>query len=403
MTMTSTSAALRRVACGVSFVFVITASSAFADDEKQRAKPLPAESTISSAAGNVTARVVARGLVHPWAVALKPDGALLVTERDDGRLRVVRDGADSDPVAGVPEVFRFKGATDRSQAGLFDVRLHPDFAENRLIYLSLAAPTDRGASVRIVRGRLAEGASPKLENVQTIFDMQQDDQDSSGLHLGGRMAIDAQKRALLLTIGDRRNISRAQSGDDQAGSVLRMTLDGEPMKDNPFIDNAERNDFIFAMGARNPQAITLHPQTGEVWTVDHGPKGGDRLDRVESGANLGWPHVTGGVDYSGAPLGHGLNAPDGMKKPLHVFKETVAPSGAAFHRGDMFSEWNGSLLIGGLANRAVMRVSLKGDNVDEVEKIDIGRRVRDVEVGPDGAVWLVTDHEDGELVRLTPK
>lgn len=332
-----------------------------------------------------------------------PDGALLVTERNDGRLRVVRDGKLSDPVEGVPEVFRFEGETNRSQAGLFDVRLHPDFADNRLVYLSLAAPTDRGASVRIVRGRLGEGESPRLENVETIFDMQEADQDSSGLHFGGRMAIDAKNRALFLTIGERRNISRSQDGEDQAGSVLRMTLDGEPMKDNPFLKDSERNDFIFAMGARNPQAIALHPQTGEVWTADHGPKGGDRLDRIEAGANLGWPYITAGVDYSGAPLGLAGGTREGMTKPLHVFSETVAPSGAAFHQGKMFAKWNGSLLVGGLANQALMRVSVNGQDVGDVEKIDIGRRVRDVEVAPDGSIWLVTEHADGELVQLTSK
>ncbi|MFN3944497.1 MAG: PQQ-dependent sugar dehydrogenase [Allosphingosinicella sp.] len=384
---------------GAAALALAVAAPAAAQDTNGESAPLPQQKAVTSQGGTLQARVVARGLVHPWGLALLPDGRVLVTERNPGTLRIVgRDGRVSAPLGGVPEIFRYEGETDRSQAGLFDVKLHPQFASNRLVYLSLSAPTERGASVRIVRGRLGDAA---LENVETVFEMREDDQDSSGLHFGGRMAIDPRAGHIYLSIGDRRNISRAQEGEDQAGSILRMTLDGQVPSDNPFVGDADTNDYIFAKGSRNSQALALDPQA-RLWSIEHGPKGGDRADLVRAGANLGWPFITAGVDYSGAPMGVGL-AREGMTSPLHVFEETVAPSGAVVYAGAMFPRWRGNLLVGGLYNESLMRLGLAGDRVTSVERIEIGRRIRDLAVAPDGAIWLVTEHEDGELVRLTAR
>jgi aldose sugar dehydrogenase len=392
--------ALRLASIAVTLPLAVATTSSLAQEDQQASRPLPKESTVQSAAGPVKVEVVARDLAHPWAIALLPDGAMLVTERNPGHLRLIgRDGRKSEPLEGVPEIFRFEGATDRSQAGLFDVKLHPDFDRTRQVYLTLSAPTDRGASVRIVRGRLSDDRN-RLEEVRTVFDMQEDDQDSSGLHFGGRLAIDADAGVMYLTIGDRRNISRSQDKQDQAGSILRMTLDGGVPPDNPFAGNDEVNDHVFAVGSRHSQAVALQPGTGDLWSVEHGPKGGDRVDRVPARANLGWPILTAGVDYSGAPMGV-ESGRAGMAAPLHVFEETVAPSGAAFYRSTAFPGWQGHLLVGGLANESMMRLAVDGDKLTDVEKIEIGRRIRDVQVAPDGAVWVVTDHEDGEVLKLT--
>lgn len=374
----------------------------------QPAGERPSVETVSSQAGELQLQVVASGLEHPWAVAPLPDGRLLVTERNPGQIRIVsNDGSVSQPLANVPQIFRFKGETSRSQAGLFDIVLHPDFARNNQIFVSFSKPTERGAAVAIVRARLTDGG---LADVQEIFEMKADDQDSSGLHFGGRMAIAADRQHLLLSIGDRRNISRSQDFADQAGSILRMTLDGQPASGNPQLpaEEDEQEDevkpadpYIFAVGSRNSQALAIAPGSGDLWSAEHGPQGGDRLDRIAAGANLGWPFYTTGKDYSDAPLGAG-EPPAGMQAPTHAFEETVAPSGATFYTGRLIPAWSNALLVGGLANKALMRVTLEGERVAAVEKIEIGHRVRDVRVGPDGAVWMVSDEEDGKVLRLAP-
>ncbi len=374
-----------------------------AAQEAQRGNVQQMVRQVSTEQGALQPQTIASGLNHPWAIAPLPDGRLLVTERNPGQMRIVSAaGAISAPLANVPEVFRFQGD---SQAGLFDIVLHPDFARNNQIFVSFSKPTERGAAVAIIRARLADNS---LSDVEEIFVMKPENQDSSGLHFGGRMAIAADGQHLLPSIGERRNISRSQDFSDQAGAILRMTLDGKPASNNPQFaaqegDDGEpksADDYIFAVGSRNSQALAIHPRTGDLWSAEHGPQGGDRVDKIDPGSNLGWPFYTAGKDYSDAPVGF-AEPPAGMQAPTHAFAETVAPSGAVFYTGTMISGWNNALLVGGLANKSLMRLSIDGDNVTSVERIAIGRRVRDVRVGPDGAVWMVTDEEDGAVLKLT--
>ena len=363
-----------------------------------------ADQTFDTEHHGVRVETVAGGLVHPWGLVFLPDGRFLVTERNPGRLRLgTPDGQLSEPIEGVSEVFRYVGETGRSQGGLFDVALHPDFERNGLVYLSLSKPSERGAGTAIVRGRLVEeGPSVRLEDVEDVFEMNEDDQDSSGLHFGGRMAFHPEDGSVLLTIGERRNISRSQDPEDQAGSIVRVTADGSVPEDNPFVDDDGRDDRIYSFGHRNPQALAFNPETGELWVADHGPRGGDEINLVEAGNNYGWPYITGGVDYSGAPIGVGTEH-EGMISPVHIFEETVAPSGLAFYDGELFPEWRGDMLIGGLAAEALVRVTLDGREVAGEEWMleDLGRRIRDVKVADDGSIWLLTEHADGEVLRLT--
>jgi aldose sugar dehydrogenase len=351
---------------------------------------------------------IVRGLEHPWGLALLPDGRFLVTERNPGTLRLGdAEGNLSEPLAGVPDIFRYDGPTERSQAGLFDVRLHPAFEQNRLVYLSLSAPTPRGAALAVVRGRLVgeeEGARPRLEGVEEVFVMKEEDQDASGLHFGGRIAFEPDGAHLYLSAGERRNLSRAQDLEDQAGSILRMTEDGRPAPGNPFAEGDEADPYLWSWGHRNPQGMTVDTRTGELWIADHGPERGDGLYLVEVGANHGWPLFTEGEDYSGAPLGHDQRPAD-VVAAAHIFDETVAPSGLAIYRGDAFPEWDGHLLLGGLVTRAVHVLErTTRERVTEVGRLGtrLDRRIRDVQVAEDGSIWVITEHEDGEVLRLRP-
>ncbi|MFC7702744.1 PQQ-dependent sugar dehydrogenase [Plastorhodobacter daqingensis] len=353
---------------------------------------------------------VAEGLVHPWGMAFLDEDRVLVTERNPGTIRLVhRDGTLSEPIWEAEDLFRYDGETERSQAGLFDIVTHPQFDENGWVYISYSRETEAGAGVAVVRARVAqEGDEVRLEDVEDIFVMNEEDQDSSGLHFGGRMAF-ADDGSLFLTIGERRNISRAQDASDQAGSVLRMTEDGEAHPDNPeFATDPEADEgapdpYLFSIGNRNIQALAVHGTTGEVWASDHGPLGGDEINLIVAGNNYGWPFTTGGNDYSGAPMGVGT-AMEGMTPPVHIFEDTVAPSGLTFiPEGTLFEGWAGDMLIGGLVTEGIVRVTLAEGEVSDEEILEIGRRIRDVQLGPDGAIWVLTEHEDGEVLRLAPQ
>lgn len=354
---------------------------------------------------DVTVDTIADGLDHPWAIALLPDGRYLVTERNSGDLRIGDvEGGLSEPVENVPEIFRYEGETGRSQAGLFDVKLHPDFAENQLIYLSFSEPTSHGASASVVRAQLvedAESGSASLEDVETVFRMKEADQDSSGLHFGGRLAIHPDDGSIFYAIGDRRDIGRSQDTDDQAGSILRFTADGEAHSDNPFAGDEEGDAYIYSYGHRNNQGLAFDSD-GQLWANEHGPEGGDMIQRIEAGNNYGWPFLTAGVDYSGAPIGVGTEH-EGMQTAFHYFEDTLGPSGAVFYSGDAFAEWEGDLLNGALYPEHIVRVRLGEDGVETEEWMFEGiGRVRDIQIAEDGSLWLVTDESNGRVLHVRP-
>jgi glucose/arabinose dehydrogenase len=334
---------------------------------------------------------VASGLEHPWGMAFLPDASILVTERP-GRLRVVRGGAlDPKPIAGVPEVYA------RGQGGLLDVALDPGFASNRTIYLSYAAEGDGGNSTRVARAALGDG---RLEDLEVIFVAEPLVRSSK--HFGSRLAFDPQGH-LLVTVGERGEGDRAQDLADMNGSVIRLNSDGTVPADNPFVGVDGARPEIYSYGHRNAQGLAIHPETGVPWLNEHGARGGDEVNIERPGVNYGWPVITYGIDYSGAPIGEGTQK-EGMAQPIHYWVPSIAPSGMAFYDGAAFPEWQGDLFVGALRAELLARLELDGEEVVAEERLleDTIGRIRDVEVGPDGFLYLLTDESDGALYRLEP-
>ncbi len=337
--------------------------------------------------------IVASGLDHPWSLAFLPDGRMLVTERP-GRLRVIAaDGTLlATPVAGVPVVYA------RGQGGLLDVLPHLDFAANGLVYLSYAAPGDGGASTAVARGRLV--GNDRLSQVETIFEAMP--KSSGGRHFGSRMVWGPDGK-LYISAGERGNGEWAQMRDRQPGSVLRLNEDGSVPADNPFVGRPGMRPEIFTWGHRNPQGLMVHPLRGEIWEQEHGPRGGDEINILQPGANYGWPVITFGTAYSGLPMGEGTAKP-GMEQPIWHWTPSIAPSGMAFYSGDAFPAWRGDLFVGSLKFRYLERLELDGAQVTHREELlrDALGRIRDVRQGPDGRLYILTDEDDGVLVRLEP-
>ena len=333
------------------------------------------------------------GLSFPWSLAFLPDGRMLVTERD-GRLRIVSKDfkLDPKPVEGVPRVV----AT--GQGGLFDVALHPRFAENGIVYLAYNGAGSGGWGTELVRAKL-EGH--RLTQQQVLFRLEP--KSRAGLHFGGRIVFDRQG-FLYLTLGDRGDKERAQELGDHAGSVIRLHDDGSVPKDNPFVTRAGAKPEKFTLGNRNMQGAALHPETGELWTHEHGPQGGDEVNVMRAGRNYGWPVITYGVNYGiGTRIGEGTHKP-GMEQPLHKWVPSIAPSGMAFYVGDRFPGWRGNILVGALRSEMLVRLELQGEKIVREERMLKGvlGRIRDVRVGPDGLVYILTDDSDGVLARLEP-
>lgn len=335
---------------------------------------------------------VVEGLEQPWGLAFLPDGRLLVTEKA-GRLRVVQDGRlDPQPVAGLPAV------AVHGQGGLLDVALHPDFARNGLVYLSYTARGPDGVGTEVARGRLAGN---RLEQATTIF--RQSPKGSTGRHFGSRLVFDRQG-FLYVTLGDRGEMARAQRPDDHAGSVIRLHDDGRVPADNPFAGRAGWKPEKFTLGNRNMQGAALHPQTGLVWTHEHGPQGGDEVNVIRAGVNYGWPVITYGVEYGfGTRIGEGTHKA-GMAQPLHVWVPSIAPSGMAFYAGERFPRWKGDLFVGALRAGVLVRLKLDGEKVVREERLLAGAlgRIRDVRSGPDGLLYLLNDDSRGVVARLEP-
>lgn len=352
--------------------------------------PAPRSPAPVPTGGVVRAETIARSLEHPWGLAVLPDGRKLVTERP-GRLRLVeRDGRLSDPLAGVPQVLAI------GQGGLLDVILSPGFAQDRLVYLSFAEPGGDGGSTAVARGRLSDRG---LEGTQVIW--RQQPKVSGPNHWGSRLVF-RPDGTLFVTLGDRFAYRElAQDLSVTIGKIVRINADGSVPRDNPFVGRAGARPEIWSYGHRNVQAAALHPQTHELWTVEHGARGGDELNRPEAGKNYGWPVITYGVDYSGARIGEGTARP-GMEQPVYYWDPSFAPSGAVFYTGDAYPGWSGSLLIGGLVSRVLVRLALDGGRVAREERhlAELGERIRDVRQGPDGLVYMITDSPQGRILRL---
>ena len=342
--------------------------------------------------GVVRVETVARGLDHPWALEFLPDSRMLVTERP-GRLRIVEaTGRVSQPLAGVPKV------QASGQGGLLDVALDPAFAENQLVYLSYAEPGEDGAGTAVARGRLASGG---LEEVRVIY--RQQPKVGGGNHFGSRLVFAPDGR-LFVTQGERFwHRGQAQNLSSLLGKIVRIEPDGSVPDDNPFVGRSDARPEIWSYGHRNVQAAAIQPETGRLWTVEHGARGGDELNHPEAGKNYGWPVITYGIDYSGVRIGEGV-AKEGMEQPVYFWDPVIAPSGMQFYTGNAFPGWKGSVLIGSLRG-GLVRLQLDGERVGREERYrndGLEARIRDVRQGPDGLVYVVTDEGDGRVLRVMP-
>jgi len=343
--------------------------------------------------GSIDYQIVTTGLEHPWSLAFLPDGRYLVSERP-GRLRVIEADGRLNPqaVGGLPAI------KASGQGGLLDVVLHPDFQNNRWVYFSYNEAGPGGMGTAVARGRLR---GMRLHETEVLFRLTP--KSSSGRHFGSRLVFDRQGY-LFITLGDRGDRPRAQDLADHAGSVIRLHDDGRIPTDNPFVGREGALAEIFSYGHRNIQGATLHPQTGRLWTHEHGPQGGDEINLPQAGVNYGWPVITYGVNYViGTRIGQGTQK-WGMAQPLYYWVPSIAPSGMAFYRGDALPFWQDDLFIGSLKFGLLVRLRIRDGEVVHEERLLEGElgRIRDVRLGPDGLLYLLTDADNGRLVRLRP-
>lgn len=339
--------------------------------------------------------VVAKGLNGAWAFEFLPDQRILVTERR-GNLRIIdQDGKLSAPLKGLPKVY-FEG-----QGGLLDVALDPQFASNRTIYWSYAEPRDGGNGTALAKGVLSADDSA-VEKVQVIF--RQMPTFESNLHFGSRIVFTPDGK-LFLGLGER-SVPEArvhsQNLNSHFGKVVRLNLDGSVPEDNPFVGRDDAKPEIWSYGHRNIQAAALDSD-GKLWVIEHGPRGGDELNQAQAGLNYGWPVITYGIEYSGPKIGEGLTAKEGLEQPVYYWDPVIAPSGMIFYDGDMFPEWHGNIFVGGLASMKLVRLQMQDGKVvgEEWLLTDRGQRIRDVKQGPDGAIYVVTEAPDGEILKLS--
>jgi len=337
-------------------------------------------------------KLIASGLRFPWGMAFMPDGNLLVTERI-GQLRIITpDGRVSEPVKGVPVVF------NQQQGGLLDVALDPAFSKNRLIYLCYAEPEGSKASTAVARAELINGG---LEKLQVIF--RQLPKTEGAVHFGSRLVF-APDGNLFITLGDRGDyLEEAQRLGNYFGKIIRIRPDGSVPTDNPFVNNSQAKPEIWSYGHRSVQGAAIHPKTGELWIHEHGPKGGDEINIPQPGKNYGWPKASYGSHYNLMPI-KDEHAEQGFEEPIYYWTPSIAPSGMVFYTGDQFPGWRGNLFVGALVGRHVVRLSTDGKKIlGEEQLLMHTTRFRDVEQGPDGALYLLTDEENGKLLKLKPK
>jgi glucose/arabinose dehydrogenase len=344
-------------------------------------------------------QVVAKGLTSPWAVELLPDGRFLVTERG-GSLRIIAaDGTASAPVQGLPAVLA------SGQGGLLDVALDPDFARNKTIYWSFSEARDGGNGTSLAKGVLVEqGGTAKLDSVQVIF--RQQPALNSSLHFGSRIAFGRDGK-LFLSLGERSIPAgqvQAQDLNSHLGKVVRINTDGTVPSDNPFVGRANAKPEIWSWGHRNVQGATIDSATGKLWTIEHGPRGGDELNQPRAGLNYGWPIISYGIDYSGRKMTDGIQQKEGMEQPVYYWDPVIAPGGLMVYQGNLFPKWKGSVFIGALGGQKLVRLQMEGDKVvgEEWLLADRRQRVRDVQQGPDGSIYVLNESGADSLLRLRP-
>ena len=333
---------------------------------------------------------VASGLVHPWAVVWLPDGSALITERP-GRVRLLHaDGTlHPDRVGGVPDVLALR------QGGLMDIALHPEFEENRFVYIAYSHGTARENHTRIARGRFEDH---ELKDLEVLFTTEP--AKSGGFHFGCRMVF-LPDHSLLFAVGEGAQPDRSQDMGVHWGKMLRIMDDGSPATDNPFQARIDAEQEIYSYGHRNPQGLAIHPETGRIYSTEHGPRGGDELNIIEPGKNYGWPKATYGYEYHGPRVSDHTSLP-GMEDPILVWTPSIAASGLAFYTGDKIPEWKGDLFAGGLILQQVRRIIFDGEEIVGEETLQFDKRIRDVRSGPDGYLYVLTDERNGQLLRIEP-
>lgn len=349
---------------------------------------------LSSELGPLNVHTIAEDLANPWAVAFLPDGqGYLVSERPGALRWISTEGKVSEPLRGVPDVFAV------GQGGLLDVVLSPDFAEDRLVYLSYAEKGDGAAGTAVGRGKLSADASA-LENFEVIF--RQQPKLSSGTHFGSRLVFDRDGH-LFIALGDNNDRPTAQELDKLQGKLVRIFPDGRIPEDNPFVSRDGARKEIWSYGHRNQQGAALNPWSGRLWTHEHGPRGGDEINIPEAGKNYGWPLATHGINYSMLPIPEAKGKTvEGTEPPHHVWEKSPAISGMAFYDAERFPAWQQNLFIGALASQALIRLQLDGDQIVHEERLleSLKARIRDVRQGPDGYIYVLTDAPKGQLLRL---
>jgi glucose/arabinose dehydrogenase len=343
----------------------------------------------------VVVETVARGLQNPWSLAFLPDNTMLVTEKP-GRLRIVdAQGKLSEPIKGLPRI------SARGQGGLLDVALDPNFSQNRLIYLSFAEDRGDGRNgTSVARARLSQDGTA-LEDTQVIF--RQEPSYAGTQHFGSRLVF-ARDGNLFVTLGERNDLrDQAQNLANHIGKIVRIKPTGGAAPDNPFLNREDARPETWSYGHRNVQSAALNPATGELWTVEHGARGGDEVNIPQKGKNYGWPVISYGVHYSGQKIGEGTRK-SGLEQPVYYWDPSIAPSGMAFYTADKFPAWRGSILVGALAGKLVSRLETSGNKVTGEERMlqNLGERIRDVRQGPDGLVYLLTDSSQGRILRMKP-
>ncbi len=387
---------LNRLAFGLTLAATVSACQPAANGAPA-ASATPEATTgnaLPSLLGDIRVTEIARGLEHPWAVAILPDDSFLVTERSGSIRRIGADGGVSEPLAGVPAVHA------RGQGGLLDLVLSPDFINDKRVYFSYSEPDGSGLAGTTVAHAVLGDAG--LENVTVIY--RQEPKLQHDNHFGSRMAFDGQGH-LFISQGDRTERIFAQHLDKLQGKVVRLHPDGSIPAGNPFVGQSGARPEIWSYGHRNSQGLAIDPRTGKLWESEHGPRGGDEINLPQPGRNYGWPIITHGINYSGQPIPEAVGrAQDGLEPPYHVWEKSPGLSGLAFYTGRPGSTWNDSLFLGSLAERNLIRLTLDGDAIVAEERLlgSLGERIRDVRAGADGNVYVVTDESNGKLLRIEP-